>query len=72
MKTPHMFVCYSRYDKMSGQVLNKMRLGCKKGIIYRQDPVPQVHELTSFLNAADRGPVNGVMTSVMTLLPYSL
>ena len=41
-----MFVCYSQYDKMSRQVIIEIRLGCQKRIIYRQDPVPQGHEVT--------------------------
>ena len=35
---------------MSRQVIIEIRLGCKKRIIYRQDPVPQGHEVTSFQN----------------------
>ena len=45
-----MFVCYSRYDKMSRQVIIEIRLGCQKRIICRQDPVPQGHEVASFQN----------------------
>ena len=41
-----MFVCYSQYDKMSRQVIIEIRLGCQKRIIYRQDSVPQGHEVT--------------------------
>ena len=35
---------------MSRQVIIEMRLGCQKRIIYRQDPVPQSHEVTTFQN----------------------
>ena len=37
---------------MSRQVIIEIRLGCEKQIIYRQDPVTQGHEVTSFQNAA--------------------
>ena len=35
---------------MTRQVIIEIRLGCRKRIIYRQDPVPQGHEVTSFQN----------------------
>ena len=35
---------------MSTQVIIEIRLGCQKWIIYRQDPVSQGHEVTSFQN----------------------
>ena len=35
---------------MSRQVIIEICLGFQKRIIYRQDPVPQGHEVTSFQN----------------------
>ena len=45
-----MIVCYSRYDKMSRQVIIEIRLGCQKNGSDRQDPMAQCHEVTSFQN----------------------
>ena len=45
-----MYICIDNDIFVTVHMIIEIRLGCQKWIIYRQDPVPQGHEVTSFQN----------------------